>query len=61
MKLSEKSFGGWRRQRIFFKTLILMILLCKTIKISVLKKVFRRRGRRCDEAPKPRKTPPFSK
>jgi hypothetical protein len=37
MRLSKIFFGGWRRQRIFFKIPILFILLRKMNKIGILK------------------------
>jgi hypothetical protein len=40
MRLSQESFGGIRRPRIFFKTPILLVLLLKINKIGVLKNLF---------------------
>jgi len=39
MRLSEKSFGGLRHQRMFFKTPVLLILLRKINKTGVLKNI----------------------
>jgi len=41
--LGASSHRRLRRRNTFFKTLILMVLLCKTIKISVLKNILWRR------------------
>ena len=37
LSLSKKPFGGWKRQRIFFKTSILFFFRMKINKIDVLK------------------------
>jgi hypothetical protein len=39
-RLSHNSFGGLRRQRIFFRALISLILLRKINEISALKKFY---------------------